>query len=215
MPRSRSPSFSAVALRSSWLQARARARLRATGTDPGKLGPDLAAPAPVPRAVAIPQAATIPEPLRCATVRPASHRPPAPPMCWKSPTRPGNHLRRQVPLAPNRSHCSRSMTEPTPPEQNPDHVRTSSRPKTAPVTVSPGQCRCSCCTTSRRRTCCSLKSGDQAASQRPASRIRAALVMLPGIRCRYVRYVSSMDLWPIHSATSVMGIPLPRAFEAK
>ncbi len=43
MPRSRSPSFSAAAPRSSWLQARARARLRATGADPGGLGPDLAA----------------------------------------------------------------------------------------------------------------------------------------------------------------------------
>lgn len=110
MPRSRSPSFSAVAPRSSWLQARARARLRATGTDPGRLGPDLAAAdACAACAVAIPQAATIPEPVRCATVRPASHRRPAPPRCWKSPTRPGNHLRLQVPLAPNRSHCSRSM----------------------------------------------------------------------------------------------------------
>lgn len=49
------------------------------------------------------------ESLRYATVRPASHRRPAPPMYWKSPTRPGNHLRRQVSLAPNRSHCSRSM----------------------------------------------------------------------------------------------------------
>lgn len=43
MPRSRSPSFSAAAPRSSWLQVRARARLRATGTDPGRLRPDLAA----------------------------------------------------------------------------------------------------------------------------------------------------------------------------
>lgn len=55
----------------------------------------------------------------------------------------------------------------------------------------------------------------QAASRRPASRIRAAFVMLPGIRCRYVRYVSSMDLRPIHSVTSVMGMPFPSAFEAE
>ncbi|WP_435881899.1 transposase [Streptomyces anulatus] len=31
------------------------------------------------------------------------------PRCWKSPARPGNHLRLQVPLAPSRSHCSRIM----------------------------------------------------------------------------------------------------------
>ncbi len=37
-------------------------------------------------------------------------------------------------------------------ELDPDHVRTSSRPKAAPTTVSPGQCGRSCCTTSRPGT---------------------------------------------------------------
>ncbi|MFF9722275.1 transposase [Streptomyces gardneri] len=50
--------------------------------------------------------------------------------------------------------------------------------------VSAGRRPHEACATRRRRTCCSPKRCNQAASQRPASRIRAALVMLPGIRCR-------------------------------
>lgn len=69
-------------------------------------------------------------------------------------------------------------------DQHPGHTRTSRLQLGHIVAVSAGQGPWEACTTSRRRTCCSLEAGYQAASQRPASRIRAALVMLPGIKCR-------------------------------
>lgn len=49
----------------------------------------------------------------------------------------------------------------------------------------------------------------------PASRTRAALVMLPGIRCRWVRQLSLLELCPIHLTTSVVGMLAPRAVDAK
>lgn len=168
MPRSRSPSFSTVAPRSSWLQARARARLRATGTDPGRLGPDLAAPTPVPRARSRfrrRQPSRSPCVVRRYGPRVTGDRR----LLCAGRARRGQATictvkSRSLPIART---AVAVRTEPTPPEQDPDHVRTSSRPKTAPTTVSPGRCRCSCCTTSRRRICWDERAPRADAAPRP------------------------------------------------
>lgn len=82
--------------------------------------------------------------------------------------RPGSQpSARPVPLAPNRSLCSPSMTRTGAARTRSGPCPDQPRQKAAPTTVSPGQGGCSCCTPSRRRTSsCRTRRRNWASSRR-------------------------------------------------